>query len=225
MSIRSVSTLDDGTPPPELRQLDEVEVRVLGALLEKQQTTPEYYPLTMNALLAAGNQKSNREPVMELSENDVSEALERLRDERLIRELTGSRASRFEHLLDYRLRIGRAEKAVLTLLMLRGPQTVGELRGRSERMHEFISTAAVEEILENLSERSRPLVVRLARRPGQKEERWAHTLAPVPEPAQGGEPVIAAPRASASADRLASLEERLSRVEEELRRLRDQLGE
>lgn len=224
MTIRSVSTLDDGTQPPEIRPLDEIEVRVLGCLLEKQQTTPEYYPLTMNALLAACNQKSNRDPVMELSEDQVSEAVERLRYERLLRELTGARASRYEHLLDYRLRLGRPEKAVLTLLMLRGPQTSGELRGRSERMHEFAATAAVDEVLEALAERSRPLVLRMARRPGQKEERWAHTLAPLPDADAFETPAASAPR-SGTADRIAQLEERLSAVEEQLRALRERLGE
>lgn len=222
--MRSVTTFDDGAPPPEIRELDAPEVRVLGCLLEKQQATPEYYPLTLNALVAACNQKSNREPVMELSEDDVAAAVERLRYERLVRELSGSRTSRFEHLLDYRLRLDRGQKAILTLLLLRGPQTTGELKSRSERMHAFSSVSEVENAIEEMSERSRPLVSRVARRSGQKEDRWMHTLAGVLEPvAESEERPAPSVRASGSS-RIEALEERVARLEASLLDLQQRLG-
>src|SRR6185369_16902031 len=119
--------------------LKETEVRVLGCLIEKQLSTPEYYPLTLNALLAACNQKSNREPVMELAEDDVQRALDRLQDEKLVWRVMGGRAVRFDHNLDKVWHLKPAEKGILTLLFLRGPQTSGELRGRSDRLHKFES--------------------------------------------------------------------------------------
>jgi uncharacterized protein YceH (UPF0502 family) len=125
------------------RILDQVEIRVLGCLLEKQQSTPEYYPLTLNSLVAACNQKSNREPVMELSEPDVRAALERLRADVLVMPVEGARTERWEHRLDRRFDFDAATKAIITVLFLRGPQTAGELRTRSERMHNFQSLPAV----------------------------------------------------------------------------------
>ena len=219
MNVRSVNVPGDEGAPRELRALDAVEARVLGSLLEKQQTTPEYYPLTMNALIAACNQKSSRDPVMELSEDTVSEAVERLREERALRETSGSRASRFEHLLDYRLRINRAERSLLTVMLLRGPQTLNELKTRTERMHPFASTSEVEEALVGLVERTHPLVVRIPRRSGQKEERWMHTLAGEIDTMAGGDDTPAAPtRGGGLAERVAALEERLARIEEILQR-------
>src|SRR5581483_7301656 len=122
---------------PPSRELDPVEIRILGSLVEKQMATPEYYPLTLNALVAACNQKSNREPVMELSETDVQHALDRLQDEKLVWKVMGGRAVRWEQNLDSSLQIDRASKAVLGLLFLRGPQTAGELRSRSDRLYAF----------------------------------------------------------------------------------------
>src|SRR3954466_1928456 len=142
-----IPTLDtEGKQRPRLsRTLDPIEVRILGSLAEKQLTTPEYYPLTLNALVAACNQKSNREPVMELSESDVQRALDRLQDEKLMWKVMGGRAVRYDHNLDVQWQLDRRSKALLTLLFLRGPQTAGELRGRSERLHEFESIGEVEE--------------------------------------------------------------------------------
>src|SRR6266511_4680053 len=125
--------------------LDAAERRVLGSLLEKDITTPDYYPLTLNALVAACNQKSNREPVMELAESDVQRALDRLQDEKLVWKVMGGRAVRYDHNLDGQWQLDRRSKAMLTLLFLRGPQTPGELRGRSDRLHQFESIAEVEE--------------------------------------------------------------------------------
>jgi uncharacterized protein YceH (UPF0502 family) len=172
-----IPTLDtDSRQHPRIpRTLDPVEVRLLGSLMEKQLTTPEYYPLTLNALLAAANQKSNREPVMELGESEVARALDRLQDEKLVWRVMGGRAVRFDHNLDNVWHLNRREKALLALLFLRGPQTSGELRGRSDRLQSFDTVAEVEDILRDMAAHSEPLVRILPRRPGQKEERWAHT--------------------------------------------------
>jgi hypothetical protein len=156
------------------RPLDPVECRVLGALLEKEQTTPEYYPLTVNALVAACNQKTNREPVTELTEGEVTAALERLRKNVLVWSSEGARTERWRHALDRRWRLTPATKALVTLLLLRGPQTPGELRGRSERMRRFATPAEVEAALAELAAGREPLARELPRAPGQKENRWTH---------------------------------------------------
>jgi uncharacterized protein len=223
-----VPTLDNEGPrrPRIPRTLDPVEVRILGALMEKQLSTPEYYPLTLNALVAATNQKSNREPVMELSEQEIQRALDRLQDEKLVWRVMGGRAVRFDHNLDSVWHINRSEKAILTLLFLRGPQTAGELRGRSDRLQSFESVPEVEELLRDMAAHSEPLVRELPRRPGQKEERWAHTAggavvesAPsaseVAEPRAGGEPLSV---------RVHRLEEQVAALTEELRALKNSLG-
>lgn len=154
------------------RRLDPVECRVLGALLEKEQTTPEYYPMTVNALIAACNQRTNRDPVTDLEEREVHAALDRLRKHVLVWNTEGSRTERWRHALDRRWRLEPATKALVTLLLLRGPQTPGELRARSERMHRFGSPAEVESALARLAEGREPLARELPRAPGQKENRW-----------------------------------------------------
>jgi hypothetical protein len=173
-----IPTLDtDSKHRPRIpRTLDPVEVRILGSLMEKQLTTPEYYPLTLNALVAACNQKLNREPVLELSEQEIARALDRLQDEKLVWRVMGGRAVRFDHNLDNVWHLNRREKALLTLLFLRGPQTAGELRGRSDRLHSFDTVAEAEETLRDMGAHSEPLVREMPRRPGQKEERWAHLV-------------------------------------------------
>jgi uncharacterized protein len=216
-----IAPLDDSKQRPRLpRMLDPVEVRILGSLMEKQLSTPEYYPLTLNALVAACNQKSNREPVMELGEADIERALNRLQDEKLVWRVMGGRAVRFDHNLDALWHINRREKAVLTLLFLRGAQTAGELRGRSDRLHTFDSVAEVEQLLRDMAAQSEPLVRDLPRRPGQKEERWIHTAggAVVEESA----PSVAAEPLSARVQRL---EESVAALAEELRALKAKLGE
>jgi len=220
-----IPTLDtDSKQRPRLpRALDPVEVRVLGSLMEKQLATPEYYPLTLNALLAAANQKSNREPVTELGEDEVERALGRLQDERLVWRVMGGRAVRFDHNLDTVWHLTRREKALLTMLFLRGAQTAGELRGRSDRLHSFESVAEVEETLRDMAAHSEPLVRQLPRRPGQKEERWAHLAGgAVSEDVVAEAP--ASPHEPLSA-RVARLEEQVSLLTTELRELKGKLGE
>lgn len=166
----------DPAMPRLPRRLDPVECRVLGALLEKEQATPEYYPLTLNALLAACNQKSNRDPVLELGEAQIEAALRRLFEDVLVWREEGARTLRWSHNLDRRWSLTPPGKAVMTLLLLRGPQTLGELRGRSDRLHPFETPAAVEAALADLAAGEEPLVVELERAPGQKENRWAHRV-------------------------------------------------
>jgi hypothetical protein len=156
--------------------LNVAEVRVLGALIEKGITTPEYYPLSLNALVNACNQKSSREPVMELSEADVRTALFDMEQLGLVRVLSDARVSKFEHLAYGKLSLGRPEIAILGLLLLRGPQTPAELRARAERMYTFDDTGAVTAVLDRLAAREEPLVAQLGRQPGARESRWAHLL-------------------------------------------------
>ncbi len=186
------------------------EVRVLGALVEKQRTTPDQYPLSLNALRLACNQSTNRDPVVEFEEPTIREALERLSRRRWVRLASGagSRATKYRHLLDEALGLDGADIAVLAVLMLRGPQTPGELRARTERLHRFSGPDELRETLERLRERG--LVVSIGRRPGQKEERYSHLLADGAEPA---EPVSAPP----------SLEERVARLETEVADVRKAL--
>lgn len=162
------------------RLLDPVEIRVLGALLEKEQTTPEAYPLSLNALVAACDQKTNREPVMQLTESEVAAAVERLRQDVLVWRTEGARVERFKQSVDRRWDLDPPSKALLTQLLLRGPQTTGQLGERSERMHRFDSLAQVEQLLERLSAQDEPLMGQLPRRVGQRELRWCHLLGDPP---------------------------------------------
>jgi uncharacterized protein YceH (UPF0502 family) len=195
---------------------DAVELRVIGCLLEKQRTTPDGYPLTLNALRLACNQATNRDPVVDYDEETIRGAVARLRRRDWIRFASGhgSRAAKYRHLVDQALRIDAAEQAVLTVTLLRGPQTPGELKGRTERLHPFGSLAAVEETIERLI--GRGYAERIERRPGQKEDRFGHLLgSAAPAPATGGTvpPVAPAPAAD-------SLEERVARLEREVAELR-----
>jgi len=163
--------------------LDPIEVRVLGALLEKSISTPEYYPLSLNALVNACNQKSNRDPVMALDEEAVRNAGGSLGTKGLVAFLRDARATKYEHRLAEVLNLGRREEAVLCELLLRGPQTPGELRGRTERLHRMEEIADVQSTLQKMMERDPALVVALPRQPGTKEIRYAQLL--------GGEPILA----------------------------------
>jgi uncharacterized protein YceH (UPF0502 family) len=196
---------------------DAVEIRVLGCLLEKQRTTPDVYPLSLNAHRLACNQSTNREPVVDYDERTIRAALERLDRKRWARLASGagSRAVKFRHLLDEALGVGEPELALLAVLMLRGAQTAGELKQRSDRLHAFSSPADVEITLEALARRE--LVRRLERRPGQKEERWVQLLGSE-EPATS-----AAPSAPAPAPGPGSLEERVAALEREVAALRQRL--
>lgn len=206
-------------------QLNETEVRVLGCLVEKQLTTPEYYPLTLNALTAACDQKTNRDPVMSLSESEVQAAAESLRDANLVYLFygSGSRVVKYKHMMPGALDIDPAGTAVLTSLMLRGPQTVGEIKGSTGRLWEFADLGQVETAIEELSRRDEPLVVRLERLPGQKEARYAHLLS--------GMPVIDASAAvppqstGRAADRISGLEEEVRRISAELDELKRTVDE
>lgn len=224
-----IPTLDtEGRQRPRIaRTLDPVELRVLGSLMEKQLSTPEYYPLTLNALVAACNQKSNREPVMELGEEEIQRALDRLQDEKMVWRVMGGRAVRFDHNLDTVWHLNRREKALLTLLFLRGPQTAGELRGRSDRLHTFETVGEAEETLRDMSAHSEPLVRQLPRRPGQKEERWAHTVGGAI--VESAAPAESAPESRASSEPLSArvqrLEEQVALLTSELRELKAKLGE
>jgi uncharacterized protein YceH (UPF0502 family) len=212
------------------RKLDSVEVRVLGSLLEKEQTNPETVPMTVNALIAACNQKTNREPVMQLSEDQVVTALDWLRQEVLAWRSEGARTERWQQSVSRRWGLDRAGKALITLLLLRGPQTAGELRTRGERLYPFATLEEAEEALRRLAAEDEPLVMELPRRPGQKEARWTHLIgeaSPEPEPEEVFEAVAADPSASpraALASRVERLEEVVERLAAELAELKRQLG-
>jgi uncharacterized protein YceH (UPF0502 family) len=200
--------------------LNEVEVRVLGCLIEKEMTTPEYYPLSLNALTNACNQKSNRDPVMVLAEEDVVRALNRMRFNQLtVVSGESSRVAKYRHLLAEKLQLVPAELAVMCELLVRGPQTVGELRTRCERMHSFADLSAVEEILRELTEREKPLIVRLPRQPGRKEARNAHLFSGMPDlTAEEHEtaPEPARVRVMAENERIVKLEEEVAALRAEV---------
>jgi uncharacterized protein len=203
--------------------LDEVSVRVLGSLIEKELTTPDNYPLTLNALTAACNQTSNREPVMELDEGAVTLALDELARRGLARGSlrSDSRVTRYRQLLSEKLHLHQPELALLGVLMLRGPQTVGELRTRTARMFEFLDLRHVEITLESLMALEPPLVKQLERRAGQKEVRYAQLLAGEPPAETGGEARDADPRAPRRVDATA----RIEALEQEVGSLREELAE
>lgn len=199
--------------------LTETEIRVVGSLVEKQLTTPEYYPLTLNALTAACNQKSNRDPVMSLSETEIMAAVDRLRDENLVYLFygSGSRTVKYKHMLPSVYELDPAGTAVMAVLMLRGPQTIGEIRERTGRMHEFGDLNEVQQTLDDLSRRDEPLIVKLERQPGQKEARYAHLLSgavDVTKLAAAAERTTSA--GSASNDRIEKLETEVERLGSEL---------
>jgi uncharacterized protein YceH (UPF0502 family) len=202
-------------------RLEPVELRVLGCLIEKQRTTPDQYPLSLNALRLAANQSTNRDPVVDYDEPTIRSALDRLADRGWTRLASGpgSRVAKFRHLLDDALELTPSQLALLATLMLRGPQTVGELRTRSERLYPFPSTEDVDRTLSALAERE--LVARLPKRPGEREERWRHRLGDgegateaAPPPATAG-PAAAAP-AAVTGSRIGELERRLADVEARL---------
>ncbi len=212
--------------------LSDVEVRVLGSLIEKDITTPDYYPLSLNALVNACNQKNNRDPVMTLDEGQVRDALASLQEKRLAGPASGadSRVTKFEHRLQEVFNFDRREIAVLCVLLLRGPQTPGELRGRTERMYSFDALDDVVATLDRLAQREPPLARVLPRQPGTKESRYMHLFA--------GEPAMEAATSSSFAassslssshspatDRIARLEEEVARLRQEVADVRAQLAE
>lgn len=200
------------------RPLDAVEIRLLGSLLEKQQITPESYPLTINQLLAACNQKSSRDPVMNLSEGDLRAALDRLREHALVWRSAGARVERWEHSLDRRWELDDASKAVMAVLLLRGAQTPGEVRTRCERSAAFATTAVVEGVLRRLGSGEAPLVAELPRQLGQKETRWMH-LVGEPMAAPQVPPRLPPTPARSLESRVADLERRVEELEQRMNAL------
>lgn len=197
--------------------LTETEARVVGALIEKQLTTPEYYPLTMNALIAACNQKNNREPVVSYDEATVQKAVESLRDKNIIYVFYGSnsRVPKYKHILPDVLELEPSETAVLAVLMLRGPQTIGEIRGRTGRMYDFKDLGDVNETIDSLANREEPLVVKLPRAAGQSESRFAHLLC--------GEVTSYTPPERGA--RSGASDERIEKLEQEIVSLRTEFDE
>lgn len=211
--------------------LDAVEARILGVLLEKQMTTPDYYPLTLNALINGCNQKSNREPVMNLDSSSVEEALRRLRNKHLVWQVRthGSRAAKYEHNMQQAVAgFSQKELALLCILLLRGPQTPGELKMRTSRMYEFHGLAALEHSLNKLiSHEQGPFVAKLERQPGHKENRYAHLFcgAPQVEPvhetgSEAGQDQSKAPGVSGLNDRVGVVEQKVRDLEAELEALK-----
>ena len=207
---------------PEQVRLTPVEARVLACLMEKQRTTPDQYPLTLNALTSACNQKSSRNPVMHLEQGEVGHTINTLRDRDLIHASLTGRSERYDHRMGGALDLRREGLAVLTVLMLRGPQTLGEIRTNSARLAEFPSLDAVHETIRSLIERDPPLVLELPRSPGRREERYAHLLCGTPPP-EAAEPRAAAPASTAGATaaehRIDALEQELAQLREEVERL------
>ena len=198
-----------------MNDLSLLETRVLGTLVEKQHTVPDTYPLTLNALVSGCNQKTSRSPVMEATDTEVQATLDSLKGRNLVIESSGGRVARYAHNVDAVLKVPSQSVAILTVLMLRGPQTPGELRINCERLHRFADLSAVEAFLQELAARpAGALVVQLARLPGARENRWAHLLSGTPEN-------TAEPASSPSEGK--TLESRLARLESEVAELRASL--
>lgn len=211
-------------------ELDSLEARVVGCMLEKQITTPDQYPLSLNALLSACNQKSNREPVMSLDEPTVQRTLDALSRKHLVLERSGfgSRVPKYQHLFcntEYgSLKLSAQELAIVCELLLRGPQTPGELRSRAARMASWADVSEVEAALQNLLQREPPLVARLPREPGRREVRYTHLFSGEP-PSQESAPSAMAAEAGAGTEADDTLAQRIARIEEEVRQLRAELRE
>ncbi len=201
--------------------LSAVETRVLGVLAEKQRTVPDSYPLTLNTLVSGCNQKTSRNPLMELSETEVQAALDSLKGYSLVMESSGGRVARYEHNIERVLRVPSQSTILLTVLMLRGPQTAGELRIASERMHNFADISSVEAFLDELAERpAGALVVKLARLPGARENRWMHLLAGPPSEQMLETAGAPAGRGDASLGEVAALKLNVARLEAEVAALK-----
>lgn len=209
---------------PEI--LNETEARIVGALVEKQLTTPEYYPLTLNALISACNQKNNREPVTAFDEMTVTLALERLRDRNIVYVFYGSnsRVPKYKHMLPNVYELQPPEVAVMDVLLLRGPQTLGELRTRTERLYGFSGLGEIQETLDNLSGREDPLVAKLERLHGQKDARYAH-LVSGPIDMERVAAAAAAPRVSGGSERVEALEQEIASLRTEVEDLKTTFAE
>ncbi len=204
--------------------LSAVEARVLGVLAEKQRTVPDSYPLTLNALVAGCNQKSSRDPVMEVDDAEVQQVLDRLRAMTLVIESSGGRVPRYEHNIERVLQIPTTSAALLAVLMLRGPQTAGELRINCDRLHKFADISAVEGFLHELADRpAGALVAELPRQPGSRENRWAHLLCGAPAAEPRPAPAAATPRSNAD-DALVALRARVDALEARVAELHAQVA-
>ena len=215
------TTTEDATP-----QLTPVEARILACLMEKQRTTPDQYPLTLNALVLACNQKTSRDPVTNLEVGEVGHVVNTLRDRNLVNASFAGRTERYDHKMASHFHLDRQEQAVLCTLMLRGPQTLGELRTNTGRMAEFADLPAVADVVRRLGERGDPLVTRL---PGKREDRFAHLLCGAPQveaPVPGTDPGLrpAAARQDARDDRIAALEAEVAALRAEVAALWDLTG-
>src|SRR5688500_12965763 len=211
-------------------KLNSNEVRVLASLVEKQLTTPEYYPLTLNALTAACNQKSNRDPVVSYDETTILAAIDSLRDKNLVYLYYGSssRVVKYKHMLPSVYDLDDAGGAIIAVLLLRGAQTVGELRERTGRLFEFTGLGAVQETLDSLARRDEPLVIKLERQPGQKEARYAHLLCGAVEHDQvvmTRDREITPAAGNAGGGQIEKLEAEVQRLREELESFRQEFGE
>jgi hypothetical protein len=216
-------------PPEQPIKLTAAEARVLGALVEKEVTTPEYYPLTLNALINASNQRSNREPVMALDEDDARQALHGLENKGLAGRARSAdgRVTKYEHWLGEAFNFSRAETALICVLLLRGPQTPGELRGRTERLHDFTEISDVTAGLQKLLEREPPLVALLPRQPGSREARYAHLLcgpigSAIAAPADWA-PQDSSLSTSQYEDRIAQLESTVAGLQREIAAMREKI--
>ena len=208
-----------------LTEMNEIETRIVGCLVEKQLTTPEYYPLTLNALVAACNQKTNREPVTNYSESEIERTLDKLRDKNLVYVFYGSssRVPKYKHMLPNVYELDARETALVSVLMLRGAQTVGELNQRTGRLYEFSGLNEISETLDGLAKREEPIVLKLERQPGQKEARYAHLLS-------GAIDIESFARESAiaqipRADRIAELEREIESLKNEFNSFRESFEE
>jgi uncharacterized protein YceH (UPF0502 family) len=208
--------MTDQPDVPESLRLNAIEARILGCLIEKEATTPEQYPLTENAIVVASNQKTNREPVMELEPGEVGHALRQLEPRGLVRSVHGARAQRYEHRFAQHFSLTEVQQALVAMLLLRGPQTLHELVSRCERLVRIGSSDEARHALERLVERDAPLLVRLPKAPGQREERWMHLLC---GPIDAAVLAAATARSESRADatdletRLAALEARIAALE------------
>lgn len=212
--------------------LTEIETRVLGSLIEKDITTPDYYPLSLNALVNACNQKNNRDPVMTLDEEAVHQALATLQEKRLAGPASGadSRVTKFEHRLQEAFNFDRREIAIVCVMLLRGPQTPGELRSRADRMYHFEALDDIVSTLDRLAQRDPPLARILPRQPGTKESRYTHLFSGEPPEVPVGQAMASSSdrpnsdRSSSVGDRLVALEEEVARLRQELAEVQQQLG-
>jgi len=209
-------------------KLSEIDARILGSLVEKQLTTPEYYPLTLNALINACNQKSNRDPMVSYDESTVTTALESLRDRNLVYVFYGStsRVPKYKHMLPSVYELEASEVAVICVMLLRGPQTLGELRTRTERLHNFAGLGEIQETLDGLARRDEPLVLKLERQPGHKEARYAHLLSgDIDVEAYAAAQASRSSRSEMDSGRVERLEQEVARVSTELAEIRGMFDE